>query len=81
MPSLKAAILALLAERDAGKTICPSEVARHIAGDDRAAWEPLMDPVRSAAHALVAEGAIVITQQGHVVDGDTAKGPIRLRLR
>ncbi len=32
----------LLAERGAGKTICPSEAARAVAGsDERAAWEPL----------------------------------------
>jgi hypothetical protein len=79
--ALKKTILRLLAERDPGKTICPSEVARDVAGDDRSAWEPLMDPVRSAAQALVAQGEIDITQGGHVVDGATAKGPIRLRLR
>jgi len=79
---LKEEILARLQERGAGKTICPSEVARGVAGsDEREAWEPLMQPVREAAAGLVAEGKVVVTQRGRVVDGATAKGPVRLRLR
>jgi len=79
---LEAEILRLLRERGAGKTICPSEAARAVAGsEDRACWEPLMEGARSAARRLVAKGVIVITQGGHVVDASTAKGPIRLRLR
>ncbi len=75
------AILRLLAERGAGKTICPSEVARAVAGSDvRARWEPLMEPVRVAARRLQAEGKLVFTQRGQVVDGVTAKGAVRLRL-
>jgi hypothetical protein len=85
--ALEHAILRLLAERGAGKTggtggtICPSEAARAVGGEDRAAWGPLMEPARAAARRLVAAGKIVITQGGRVVDGSTAKGPIRLRLR
>jgi len=78
---LEEAILRLLAERGTGKTICPSEAARAVGGEDRGAWEPLMEPARAAARRLVAEGKIVITQGGRVVDSSTAKGPIRLRLR
>ncbi len=79
---LEAQILQLLRERGAGKTICPSEAARAVAGSDaREAWEPLMEPARAAARRLVAQGSIVITQGGQVVDASTAKGPIRLRLR
>ncbi len=80
--ALEEAILRLLGERGAGKTICPSEAARAVAGsDERAEWEPLMEPSRAAARRLVAQGRLVITQRGEVVDGNTAKGPIRLRLR
>lgn len=84
--ALEAAILRLLHERGAGKTICPSEAARTVAGDgklsgDRVTWEPLMEPARAAARRLVAAGSIVITQGGHTVDASTAKGAIRLRLR
>jgi len=78
---LESEILRLLAERGLGKTICPSEVARAVAGEERADWEPLMEPVRTAAARLVAQGKIVVTQRGRVVDGVTAKGPVRLRLR
>ncbi len=75
-------ILAMLQQRGEGKTICPSEVARAVAGSEaRAEWEPLMQPVRDAAQKLVDAEAVVITQRGRIVDGLTAKGPIRLRLR
>jgi hypothetical protein len=78
---LEGTILRLLSERGAGKTICPSEAARSVGGEDRDAWEPLMEPARQAARRLVAEGRVVITQGGVVVDPSTAKGPIRLKLR
>lgn len=80
--ALEAAILALLAERGRDKTICPSEAAKIVGGrQTRRDWESLMEPARAAARRLVAEGKIVITQQGHIVDPSTAKGAIRLRLR
>ncbi len=83
--ALEAAILALLAERAASggkaKTICPSEAAKAVGGlQSRQAWESLMEPARAAARRLVAQGKIVITQHGAIVDPSTAKGPIRLRL-
>lgn len=76
---LQRAILALLARRAEGRTICPSEAARAVAGegDD---WRALMDPVRAAAARLVATGRIEVTQKGRVVDIGAARGPIRLRL-
>ncbi len=77
---MQAAILQLLAARGAGKTICPSEAARAVAGsDEEHAWRPLMEPAREAARRLVASGHIVITQDGRVVDPSHAKGAIRLR--
>ena len=80
--ALEAAIMELLAERDAGKTICPSEAAKLVGGKDtRQDWEGLMEPARGAARRLAAQGKIVIVQHGRVVDGATAKGAIRLRLR
>lgn len=90
--ALEAAILQLLAERaadgDRSKTICPSEAAKLVAGEPRNKshatrrdWEALMEPARSAARRLVAQGRIVITQHSQPVDPTTAKGPIRLRLR
>lgn len=77
----EAVILRLLRSRGEGKTICPSEAARAVGGDDRSAWEPLMEPVRQAAARLVFDGKLVITQHGEVVDGAVAKGPLRFRLR
>ena len=80
--ALEAAILQLLAERGREKTICPSEAAKQVGGKaERRDWEGLMEPARAAARRLVAAGKIVIQQGGRVVDGATAKGPIRLKLR
>jgi hypothetical protein len=75
---LRAAILDLLARRGPGKTICPSDAARAVAGD---AFRPLMDPARAAAAELVRAGEIEVTQRGQVVDLASARGPVRLRLR
>jgi hypothetical protein len=77
---IERAILDLLAQRDPGKTICPSEAARALAGDAKEDFRPLMDPVRRVARDLVAREALEVTQKGRVVDIDTARGPIRLRL-
>jgi hypothetical protein len=73
----EAAILDLLARRDPGKTICPSEAARALGGDE--GFRPLMPLVRDAARTLVAARRIEVTQSGAPVDLDTARGPIRLR--
>lgn len=70
----EAAILALLAERAAESTLCPSEVARRL---DPVAWRTRMDEVRDAAAALVAAGRVRILQRGKPVSGVT-RGPIRI---
>ena len=70
-------IRGLLEARDAGKTICPSDAARAIDDDG---FRALMDPVRRVARDMVARGELEVTQSGRVVDIDTARGPIRLRL-
>ncbi len=70
------AILDLLGQRDPGKTICPSEAARRLGGQD---FRALMPTVRLAARALAQAGRIEITQRGQPVDLDTVSGPIRLR--
>ena len=75
----RAAILRLLESRDPGRTICPSEAARALGGDD--GFRPLMPLVRDAARTLVGEGEIEVTQKGEPVDIDAARGPIRLRAR
>ncbi|GAB3697812.1 DUF3253 domain-containing protein [Mariniluteicoccus flavus] len=73
---LDRAILGLIGERDAGATICPSEVARGVGGE---AWRDLMSPVREAAARLADAGVVEVTQRGGVVDVRTARGPVRLR--
>lgn len=74
---LESTILDLLAQRGAGKTICPSDAARQVGTED--GWRELMEPARRAARRLVDRGEVEITQAGHVVDPSTAKGPIRIR--
>jgi hypothetical protein len=74
--ALEQSVLELLERRARGATICPSEAARAVGGDD---WRPLMEPARAAARRLVARGEVEITQGGRVVDGSTARGPVRVR--
>lgn len=74
--ALEAAIIELLDARARDASICPSEAARAVGGEG---WRELMEPSRRAARRLVAEGRVVITQQGKVVDPSTAKGAIRIR--
>jgi hypothetical protein len=76
---LEATILDLLAQRAPTSTICPSDAARAVGGDDEETWRDLMEPARRAARRLVGRGEVVITQGGHVVDPSTATGPIRIR--
>lgn len=58
-----------------GKTICPSETARAIGGDD---WRELMPLVRDVAAGLADEGQVIVQQKGEPVDIATVRGPIRL---
>jgi hypothetical protein len=76
--NLEAAIMDLLAQRGPGKTICPSEAARLL---DPSGWKELMDRARAAAQRLVAQGEVVVTQRGKIVDPSHVKGPIRLKVR
>lgn len=73
---LESVLRTRLGALSAGSTLCPSEIARLVGGDD---WRPLMEPTRRAARRLVAEGAAEITQGGVVVDPSRARGPIRVR--
>lgn len=75
---LERALQALLDARAAAGSVCPSEAARAVAGDD-GDWRELMEPARAAARRLVAAGEAQVTQRGVVVDPSTARGPIRVR--
>jgi len=70
-------ILEKVRQRGLAKTICPSEVARALGGDE---WRSLMDDVRSVGIELVNQGYLQITQKGVVVNPHTAKGAIRFRV-
>lgn len=70
-------IIELLLQRAPGKTICPSEVLPIELKQNK----EVMEEVRKAARDLVAKGKIEITQKGEVINPQTIKGPIRLRLK
>ncbi len=76
--ALEAHIERLLETGGGRATICPSEAAQALRGDD---WQPLMERARRAARRLVAAGRIEMVQSGRVVDPSTARGPIQLRRR
>jgi DNA-binding transcriptional regulator PaaX len=76
--ALEVAIMELLSRRGPGKTICPSEAARLV---DPSGWKELMDKARAAVQRLVAQGEIVVTQRGKIVDPSQVNGPIRLKIR
>jgi hypothetical protein len=73
---LEEAIEDLLSRRRADATICPSEAARAVGGED---WRELMEPARAAGRRLAARGRVEFTQKGHPVDPSRARGPVRLR--
>lgn len=73
------ALLELVAARGAGKTVCPSEVARALGGPHPEGWSPLMQPVRRVAVRLMKEGRVLILRKGRpVVDPDDFRGIYRL---
>ena len=74
--SIRQCLLNQVRQRGVSKTICPSEVARALGGEQ---WRDLMESVRSVGRELAAEGKIVVTQKGQVVNPEQAKGPIRYR--
>ncbi len=74
---IEAEILRLADARGAGKSICPSEVARALDAD----WRPLMGRVRQAAIQLAEAGRIDILRKGRPVPPEAARGVIRLRIR
>ncbi|BDB42734.1 MULTISPECIES: DUF3253 domain-containing protein [Mycobacterium] len=75
---LKSAILALATRRGPQSSICPSDAARAVGGDN---WRDLTDDARELARGLAKSGAVQITQHGAVLDADAAwRGPIRIRI-
>ncbi|MDX2089262.1 MAG: DUF4385 family protein [Kofleriaceae bacterium] len=69
-------ILALLAQRRPGASICPSEVARAVR--PHGAWRALLPAVRDAAAILARRGAVELRQRGRRVSPRGYKGPVRI---
>lgn len=72
---LRTEILRIAEQRGSDKTLCPSDAARSIGGED---WRDLMPAARRIAFELAAEGRVDVTQHGDRVEPD-ARGPIRIR--
>jgi hypothetical protein len=70
-------ILAMATERGTEKTVCPSEVARAMFGEN---WRSEMQTVRDAAFNLAAQNKVSVTQKGKKVDREHLKGPIRIQI-
>jgi Protein of unknown function (DUF3253) len=77
--AIRDALLALLAARAGDSSICPSEVARSLAGGSRP-WRALMPRVRDVARALAGEAQIQVTQRGSPLSAHAPwVGPVRIR--
>lgn len=63
-----------------GKTVCPSEVARAIAGKDEKVWRLLMAPIRAAAVDLALAGVVEIRRKGRPVDPRDFRGIYRIGI-
>ncbi|WP_374026201.1 DUF3253 domain-containing protein [Mycobacterium sp. HNNTM2301] len=75
---LESSIRALTEHRGPRSSICPSDAARAVGGEN---WRDLMADARDAARKLAKSGDVQITQRGEVVDADDEwTGPIRIRL-
>jgi len=73
-----AAILALLAERAEGASICPSEAARRLAGPD-GDWRAVMDRVHAAVDLMLDDGVISLSWKGRPMQ--KRRGPYRIARR
>ncbi len=74
----QSAILALLESRDAGKSICPSEAARVLAGPT-GDWRARMEDIHNGVDALNASGEITLSWKGVVKD--QRRGAYRIARR
>jgi hypothetical protein len=77
--AIRAEILRQTSAHGPDRSICPSEVARALAGGDDGPWRPLMAPVRRAAAELAQAGRIEILRKGKPVPPKAMRGVVRLR--
>ena len=75
--SIEDAIFGLLAEREPGETISPSEAAQAV---DPENWRRRLPQVRATAIGLARQGRLVLTRKGRPADPDALKGVYRVRL-
>ncbi|MBV9079321.1 MAG: DUF3253 domain-containing protein [Methylobacteriaceae bacterium] len=73
-------ILALTTQLGPEKTICPSDAARALAGNDPEIWRRLMPDIRRVAIRLMKEGRVLIKRKGRVVDPDDFRGVYRIAV-
>ena len=78
MSEAEAAIRALLRERGPGKTICPSEAARKMAGPN-GEWRSRMSDVHQAAARLSDAGDVALSWKGE--SRSAPDGPYRIGLK
>lgn len=69
-------ILRLLLIDSKGASICPTDVARSL----RPQWRQWMPLVREIAAEMARDNEIEVIHQDKIVDIETVKGPVRLRL-
>jgi hypothetical protein len=75
---LRSSIRALAEHRGAHKSICPSDAARAVGGEQ---WRDLMPDVYKIARRLAEAGTVEILQRGRVLDpAATWTGPVRIRI-
>lgn len=74
---IKDTILTMATSRGSDKSICPSEVARVMFGEN---WRKEMQTVRDAAFNLAKENQVMVMQKGKKVDPENLKGPIRIKI-
>lgn len=75
---IEATTRALLRSRQAGRSICPSDVARIVGGT---AWRTMLTVVRDRGVGMAERGEIDILRGGRVVKRDPTAGVLRYRLK
>lgn len=71
-----AATMRALTRKRADSSICPSDVARAVGGEE---WRDRMPDVRRVAADLASREVVVVTQKGERVSIADARGPVRIR--
>ncbi|WP_374459048.1 DUF3253 domain-containing protein [Microbacterium sp.] len=71
-----AATMRALTRKRADSSICPSDVARAVGGEE---WRDRMPDVRRVAADLASRDVVVVTQKGEPVQIADARGPVRIR--